>query len=148
MSLHRPNGLTDERRNHRPLEEDQMLSLSGKNVVVIGGSRGVGRQVVEAAVRDGARVLAVARQEAPLQQLARDIPGTKVLSLDASQEGAPAKVFDVLAPDILVVGGGALPPAAPLHEQTWQQFAILGDRRQDRLSFLQGGAVAPAFPAR
>jgi NAD(P)-dependent dehydrogenase (short-subunit alcohol dehydrogenase family) len=48
-----------------------MPSLSGKNVVVIGGSRGVGRQVAEAAVRDGARVLAVARQEGPLQQLTR-----------------------------------------------------------------------------
>src|SRR5215469_10453624 len=124
MSFRRAAGLTDESRNHRLLEEDQMLSLSGKNVVVIGGSRGVGRQVVEAAVRDGARVLAVARQEGPLQQLARDIPGTEVLSLDASDEGAPAKVFDVLAPDILVLGGGAFPPAAPLHEQTWQQFAV------------------------
>jgi NAD(P)-dependent dehydrogenase (short-subunit alcohol dehydrogenase family) len=75
-----------------------MLSLSGKNVVVIGGSRGVGRQVVEAAVRDGARVLAVARQEEPLQQLARELPDTEVLSLDASHEGAPSRVFDVLSP--------------------------------------------------
>jgi NAD(P)-dependent dehydrogenase (short-subunit alcohol dehydrogenase family) len=101
-----------------------MPSLSGKNVIVIGGSRGVGRQVVEAAVRDGARVLAVARQEGPLRQLAREVPGTEVLSLDASQEGASSKVFDIVQPDILVLGGGAFPPAAPLHEQTWEQFAV------------------------
>jgi hypothetical protein len=44
-----------------------MLLLTGKNVVVIGGNRGVGRQIVEAASRNGAHVLAVARQEAPLR---------------------------------------------------------------------------------
>ncbi len=101
-----------------------MQPLAGKNVVVIGGSRGVGRQVVEAAARSGARALAVARQEGPLQQLAREVPGTQVLALDASEESAPSKVFGALQPDILVLGGGAFPPAAPLHEQTWQQFAV------------------------
>ena len=41
-----------------------MSALTGKNMVVIGGSRGVGRRIVEAGLRNGARVLAVARQEA------------------------------------------------------------------------------------
>ena len=101
-----------------------MLSLTGKNMVVIGGSRGVGRQVVETGIRHGARVLAVARQEGPLVALSRELPGTEVLSLDATDEGAPAKVFNVLQPDILVLGGGAFPPAAPLHELTWNEFAV------------------------
>jgi NAD(P)-dependent dehydrogenase (short-subunit alcohol dehydrogenase family) len=93
-----------------------MLSLRDKNMVVIGGSRGVGRRIVEAGVRNGARVLAVVRQEGPLRQLAQEISGTEVLAMDATEEGAPAKVFDVLQPDILVLGRGAFPPAAPLHE--------------------------------
>jgi len=101
-----------------------MLSLKDRNVIVIGGSRGVGRRIVEAAVREGARVLAVARQEGPLRQLAQEVSGTDVLSLDAGDEAAPAKVFDALRPDILVLCGGAFPPAAPLHEQTWQEFAV------------------------
>lgn len=101
-----------------------MLSLRDKNMVVIGGSRGVGRRIVEAGVREGARVLAVARQEESLRQLAREVPGTEVLPLDAKEEGTPAKVFDALLPDILVVGGGASPPFAPLHEQSWQEFAV------------------------
>jgi NAD(P)-dependent dehydrogenase (short-subunit alcohol dehydrogenase family) len=101
-----------------------MLSLTGKNMVVIGGSRGVGRQIVEAGIRNGARVLAVARQEGPLRQLAGEVPGTDVLSLDATNESAPLKVFDVLQPDILVLCGGAFPPAAPLHEQSWQEFSV------------------------
>src|SRR5262249_20320968 len=108
-------------------QEDKMLSLlplTGKNVVVIGGSRGVGRQVVEAAARNGAHVLAVARQEAPLRQLAREVSGAEILSVDAADESAPAKVFDVLEPDILVLCAGAFPPAAPLHKQSWQEFAV------------------------
>jgi NAD(P)-dependent dehydrogenase (short-subunit alcohol dehydrogenase family) len=100
-----------------------MLTLTGKNMVGIGGSRGVGRRIVEAAIRNGARVLAVTRQEEPLRQLAQEVSGTEVLSLDAADEGAPSKVFGVL-PDILVLCGGAFPPAAPLHEQSWQEFAV------------------------
>src|SRR5580700_7672055 len=101
-----------------------MPQLTNKNVVVIGGSGGVGRRIVEAGIRNGARVLAVARQEGPLRRLAQEVSGTEVLALDAAEEGAPAKVFDVLQPDILVLGGGAFPPAAPLHEQSWQEFAV------------------------
>jgi NAD(P)-dependent dehydrogenase (short-subunit alcohol dehydrogenase family) len=93
-------------------------------MVVIGGSRGVGRRIVEAGIRNGARVLAVARQEESLRQLAREAAGVEILSLDATGEDAASKVFDVLTPDILVVCGGALPPAAPLHEQSWQSFAV------------------------
>jgi NAD(P)-dependent dehydrogenase (short-subunit alcohol dehydrogenase family) len=100
-----------------------MLSLAGKNVVVIGGSRGVGRRVVEAASRLGARVLAVARHEKPLQQLA-EVSGAEYLPLDATDEGAPGKVFEVLEPDVLVLCAGAFPPAGPLHEQSWRQFSI------------------------
>ncbi|WP_235983888.1 SDR family NAD(P)-dependent oxidoreductase [Bradyrhizobium australiense] len=101
-----------------------MLPLTGKNMVVIGGSRGVGRRVVEAAVRDGAHVLAVARQDAPLRQLAEEVSSIEILPLDATDEAAPSKVFGTLRPDILVVCAGAFPPAAPLHELSWQQFAV------------------------
>jgi NAD(P)-dependent dehydrogenase (short-subunit alcohol dehydrogenase family) len=101
-----------------------MLPLTGKNMVVIGGSRGVGRRIVEAGIRNGGRVLAVARQEGPLRQLAQEFSGVEILSLDATEEGAPSKVFGILEPDILVLCGGALPPAAPLHEQSWQTFAV------------------------
>jgi NAD(P)-dependent dehydrogenase (short-subunit alcohol dehydrogenase family) len=101
-----------------------MVSLAGKNVVVIGGSGGVGRQTVEAAIRNGARVLAVARQEAPLRQLTNEVSGVEILSLDATDEGAPSQVFEALQPDILVLSAGAFPSAAPIHEQSWRQFAV------------------------
>src|SRR5215813_11549913 len=101
-----------------------MLPLAGKTMVVIGGSRGVGRQIVQAGIRDGARMPAVARQEEPLRQLAKEFAGTEVLSLDATDEAAPARLFDIFKPDILVLCAGAFPPAAPLHEQSWREFAV------------------------
>jgi NAD(P)-dependent dehydrogenase (short-subunit alcohol dehydrogenase family) len=101
-----------------------MLSLTGKRMVVVGGSRGIGRRIVEAGVGEGARVLAVARGEASLRRVAEEIPGVDVLTLDAAEEGAPAKVFGVLEPEVLVLCAGALPPAAPLHEQSWREFAV------------------------
>src|SRR5258705_12102017 len=104
------------------LEEDTMLPLIGKNVVVIGGSRGVGRRVVEAAIGDGARVLAVARQEEHLRQLARKVQGVEVLALDATEESAPSRVFDVLRPDVLVVTAGGFPPARAPHGESWRDI--------------------------
>ena len=86
--------------------------LHDKNVVVIGGSKGVGRSIVAAAYAEGARVLAVARQEQPLKQLTAQFPGVQILALDATEEGAPAQVFETLVPDVLVVCAGAIPHMA------------------------------------
>jgi len=101
-----------------------MLPLKGKTMVVIGGSGGVGREIVEHGVRNGARVLAVARHEAGLRQLAVDVRGVETLALDATDASAPTTVFDALKPDILVLCAGATPPAAPLHQQSWLEFAV------------------------
>jgi NAD(P)-dependent dehydrogenase (short-subunit alcohol dehydrogenase family) len=103
--------------------EAVMVSLSGKKMVVIGGSHGIGRSIVEAGIRNRAQVLAVSRQKGPLQQLAHEFPGVETLALDATDENAPSKVFDMLTPDILILGGGVFPPSAPIHEQSWKQFA-------------------------
>lgn len=97
--------------------------LHGKKVVVIGGSKGLGRAIVAATHAQGAQVLAVARKAEPLKQLADAFPGVHVLALDGSSERAPATVFATLSPDVLVVCAGAIPHAAPLVEQSWEQFS-------------------------
>jgi NAD(P)-dependent dehydrogenase (short-subunit alcohol dehydrogenase family) len=131
MSFGRDGGLKDEtviptRKENvmKPHEPDAMLPLTGKKMVVIGGSRGVGRRIAQIGRSNGARVLAVARQRGPLRQLVDEIPGIESLSLDATDEAAPSKVFDVLMPDILVLCAGAFPPVQPLHEQSWQEFSV------------------------
>jgi NAD(P)-dependent dehydrogenase (short-subunit alcohol dehydrogenase family) len=119
MSFRRP-------RRHvvrHPLQERAMQRLAGKNVVVIGGSRGVGRAIVATAHAEGARVLAVARGAEALAELARALPGVATLALDAGEESAPDAVFSVLRPDVLVMCGGARPLLAPLHEQSWESYS-------------------------
>lgn len=101
-----------------------MSSLTGKSMVVVGGSGGVGRRVVEAGARHGARVLAVARQEGPLARLSQEFPGVEVLALDASDEHAPARVFDVVRPDMLIVCAGVFPSVQPMYQLSWHDFAV------------------------
>ena len=100
-----------------------MRTLIGKNVVVVGGSRGVGRTIVEVASEAGASVLAVARGRSDLERLAEDMPGVKTLAVDATSDEGAKEVFKALRPDVLVICAGAIPPGAPVHEQSWATFS-------------------------
>ncbi|RVA29315.1 SDR family NAD(P)-dependent oxidoreductase [Mesorhizobium sp. M7D.F.Ca.US.004.03.1.1] len=104
-----------------------MGSLRGQNVVVVGGSRGVGRSIVEAAFSEGATVLAVARGVADLKELSWEMSGVKTLAADATQDTAPDAVFAALQPDVLVICAGALAPSAPIPDQSWQDFSANWD---------------------
>lgn len=99
-------------------------ALRGKRVVVLGASRGVGREIVECASAAGARVLAVARQESGLAELAKATRGVDTLALDAAAEAAPENVFRKAKPDLLVICGGATPPVRPISELNWAEFTI------------------------
>jgi NAD(P)-dependent dehydrogenase (short-subunit alcohol dehydrogenase family) len=101
-----------------------MTKLSGKNVIVLGATGNVGATIARRVAAEGARTLAVARGRSALDRLAKEVPGLEVLPVDASGEHAPTVVFGAMAPDVLVVCGGARPPALPLHEMTWSQFAV------------------------
>ena len=117
-----------------------MKSLQGRNVVVVGGSRGVGRSIAEAALNDGATVLAAARGAASLLQFANETPGVKTLVADATKDSAPDAVFAALEPHVLVICVGALAPAAPPHELSWQEFSVNWET-DVRASFLFCGAA-------
>jgi NAD(P)-dependent dehydrogenase (short-subunit alcohol dehydrogenase family) len=119
----------------------------GKNVVVIGGSRGLGRAIVAAAHAESAQVLAVARKEEPLNKLAEAFPGVRILALDATEISAPSLVFETLSPDVLVISAGAAPHAAPLREQDWEQFSRNWNSDVKlSLFFLQAALTTPLAP--
>jgi NAD(P)-dependent dehydrogenase (short-subunit alcohol dehydrogenase family) len=98
--------------------------LQGKRVVVLGASRGVGREIVQRASGQGAQVLAVARQARGLSELAKETRGVDTLALDAASEAAPQKVFRKTKADLLVICGGATPPVRPIPELTWAEFGV------------------------
>ncbi|GLQ82847.1 hypothetical protein GCM10007881_63700 [Mesorhizobium huakuii] len=91
-----------------------MRSLHGQNVVVVGGSRGVGRSIVEAALGEGANVLAVARGAEALKELSWEKSEVRTLAADATQDTAPDRVFAALQPDVLVICAGAFAPSASI----------------------------------
>jgi NAD(P)-dependent dehydrogenase (short-subunit alcohol dehydrogenase family) len=100
-----------------------MTQIKNKNIVVLGASRGVGREIALRARAEGAHVLAIARGEDELRRLAGEAPGIDTLALDAASEDAPRRVFAAMTPDILVVCGGARPPIASFQDMSWNEFA-------------------------
>jgi NAD(P)-dependent dehydrogenase (short-subunit alcohol dehydrogenase family) len=104
-----------------------MAILSGKNVVVLGGSRGVGRAIVSAVHGEGAQVLAAARDVRALAEVSKALPGLKTLAIDATDDNAPVQVFAAMQPDVLVMCAGAKRTGLPLHELTWEAFAETWD---------------------
>lgn len=62
----------------------------GKRVWLIGASSGIGRAVAEALHAHGAQVCVSARQWVPLQEFARQHPGSQVMVLDVTDAAAVA----------------------------------------------------------
>jgi NAD(P)-dependent dehydrogenase (short-subunit alcohol dehydrogenase family) len=142
------------------LEEDRIVSLEirppvdleGKRAVVTGGTRGIGRAVVDRLAAAGALVVAVGRT-APVTD---DMPALFVQADLASEEGCDTAAASILAQlggvDLLVhVAGGSSAPAGGFHalkEQHWQDAldlnllaAVRLDRRIVPGMLAQGGGV-------
>lgn len=100
-----------------------MQQLTQKKVVVLGGSRGVGRVIAETLNAVGAQVMVVARNQDALATLKREQPKVDTLALDVTGEHAPEAVFAKMRPDVLVVCAGAKWPSAPLSEIEWPDFS-------------------------
>lgn len=100
------------------------MLLAGRNVVVVGASRGVGRAIVRRMAAEGAHVLAVGRDAGSLEHVAKETAQTNTLAVDAAVCAAPAMVFAALRPDVLIVCGGARPPGRPIQELTWEEFSV------------------------
>ena len=97
---------------------------SEKVAVVTGASRGLGRGIARALAARGTRVLALARSEAALADVARENPGVTPLVGDASDDALAQRVLTRDSPDLIVLCAGAMPVLGPLHEQTWEDLQV------------------------
>ena len=97
--------------------------LAGKIAIVTGGSRGLGRGVVEALAGRGARVVAVARNRADLATLTREVRGTEACEGDAADENLAERLLTREQPQVVVLCAGAAPKLGALQEQTWEGFS-------------------------
>jgi NAD(P)-dependent dehydrogenase (short-subunit alcohol dehydrogenase family) len=115
---------------HRSGELDRLLgeerrtmdTLEGRNVVVTGGSRGLGLGIVEALVRQKAKVTVVARDAGRLAEVAKQF-GVAVIAGDVIDESLARKVVREVKPDVLILNAGTNPVLVPIHEQTWEGFS-------------------------
>ena len=70
------------------------LQISGLRVLVTAGAAGIGREIVRAFLREGAKVHACDVDEAALAALRKENPGVTVSTTDVSDRAAVARLFD------------------------------------------------------
>ena len=122
-----------------------MSDLMDKAIVVTGGSRGLGRGVVEALATRGARVTVVARDAASLAAVAE--LGVTVYEGDASDAAVMDMVVADVKPAALILNAGAIPVMGTLDELDWDAFSVVWNNDvKAGLHGIQAALKAPLSP--
>ena len=86
------------------------LGLTGKKVVVTGGSKGIGLATAKAFAAEGARIVIASRSAEALEDAARGIAGAETLETDLSADAGREALFAAHGDaGILVNNAGAIP---------------------------------------
>src|SRR4030088_1902347 len=102
------------------------MSLKDKNVVVTGGSRGLGLGLVEALVAHGARVTVIARDADALESVRARL-GVATISADVTDETAAHRILAEVRPDIVALNAGTKPRMGLLDQLSWADFSAPGE---------------------
>ncbi len=107
------------------------MKLENKSIVVTGASSGMGRAIVERFVKEGAKVVAVARRKERLEELAeslKDAPGKVVVCQgDVSIREDNERMIDVAVQefgrlDVLVNNAGIMDDMGPMGDVTDEMY--------------------------
>jgi NAD(P)-dependent dehydrogenase (short-subunit alcohol dehydrogenase family) len=101
-----------------------MSNLSGKSVIVVGASRGIGRGIAVAFADAGANVIALSRTTATFPAPGQGASSIHAEVADAAEAAVPAKIIDRYEPEVVILVAGAPPHMRPLQEQTWETFSL------------------------
>ena len=97
------------------------MSLKEKNVIVTGGSRGLGLGLVDALVAHGAMVTVVARESDALDSVHTRL-GVAVIPADVTDDMAARRILAEVRPEIVVLNAGATPRMGRLDQISWADF--------------------------
>ena len=122
------------------------MSLKDKNVVVTGGSRGLGLGLVEALVAHDASVTVVARDADALESVRARL-GVATISADVTDETAARRILAEVRPDILALNAGTTPPMGRLDQMNWADFTAVWETDvKAGLYWLQAALNLPLKP--
>ena len=122
--------------------------LPGTTAIVTGASRGFGRAIATSFASHGAHVIGVARNEAGLIDVHRELGEAFQFEVaDATEPLLPEQLFSRHHPNIVVLNAGASPVIGPLDEQSWEGFSTnwSSDVRQV-FNFARASLLAPLAP--
>jgi NAD(P)-dependent dehydrogenase (short-subunit alcohol dehydrogenase family) len=97
------------------------MSLKDKNIVVTGGSRGLGLGLVEALVAHDASVTVVARDAGVLESVRARL-GVATICADVTDETNAHRILAEVRPDILALNAGTTPRMGRLDQLSWADF--------------------------
>lgn len=105
------------------------MELRGQQVVVVGGSQGIGLAVAQLAYAQGARVIIMGRSKARLQAAAAATEGMAWVEMDVGDEAAVARAFaPIESINHVYVAAGATRLGSILDEPVAAQVAPLVER--------------------
>lgn len=99
------------------------MTFQYKKALVIGGSRGVGRDLSLKLAEQGVATVSVARNSADLDSLKAETPSIETVALDAADDGVAEKLLADHAPDLLLLVGGHSPKMQSIADMSWRDFS-------------------------
>ena len=102
----------------------ETVSSQQPTAIVTGGSRGLGRGIAQALVARGVHVIALARDAAGLEALARELANVEPVVADAADEIVAARLLQERQPNLVVLCAGASALLRPLHLHSWETFSL------------------------
>ncbi len=125
------------------------MNLKDKNVVVTGGSHGLGLGLVESLVEQGANVWVVARDEAALEAVHVRLHRRKdaLRGRRIGDVGCDGLDLEAVKPDVLILNAGATPKMGPFDQVSWADFTTTWDTDvKGGLYWLQAALNLPLAP--
>jgi NAD(P)-dependent dehydrogenase (short-subunit alcohol dehydrogenase family) len=99
------------------------MTFHYKTALIIGGSRGVGRDLSIKLSEMGVRTVTVARNRVDLDSLKETVPSIETIAMDAAGDGVAEKLMAEISPDLLIMAGGHRPKMRSIAELSWQDFS-------------------------
>lgn len=99
-----------------------MHDLSGKTVIVTGGSRGFGRAMTEQIAAQGANVVAIARSDASFNGLG-GLDNVTTVAGDVRDEALANELLTRHQPDVVILNAGIVGAMKPIQDQSWEEFS-------------------------